>query len=164
MEFLNLDIARIFKVEVPIVELIFRGFILYTGILFMFRVLPRRTGGELEFMDLVFVLLIAEAATHSMGGYSSLTEAFIVIGTFTGLNYLVNRLSYQSKFFARLVESSPIQIVKDGKMLRRNMRREFLTEEELFEHLRKEGVDDIQEVKKACIESDGTISVITRKR
>src|SRR5690606_41836685 len=102
MEFLNLDIARIFKVEVPIVELIFRGFILYTGILFMFRVLPRRTGGELEFMDLVFVLLIAEAATHSMGGYSSLTEAFIVIGTFTSLNYLVNRLSYQSKFFARL--------------------------------------------------------------
>ncbi|MBK0402680.1 DUF421 domain-containing protein [Adhaeribacter sp. BT258] len=164
MEIFRLDLASLFVIEASVSELIVRGVILYLGILLLFRVLPRRTGGELEFMDLVFVLLIAEAATHAFGEYSSITEAFIVIATLMGMNNLVNRLSYHSKFIARLVESKAIQIVKDGKMLRRNMRREFLTQDELYEQLRKEGVEDIQEVKKAFIESDGTISVITKDK
>ena len=39
-------------------ELLVRGTVLYVGILVLMRIMPRRTGGELAIMDLVFVLLI----------------------------------------------------------------------------------------------------------
>ena len=164
MDLLTFDLSQLFKIEVPITELIVRGSILYVGILLLMRILPRRTGGEMETMDLVFVVLIAEAATHAFGNYESITESFIVIGTLMGWNYLINKLSYHSGFIARIFEAPALQIVKDGKMLRRNMRREFLTEAELFEHLREKGIEHIEDVKKACIESDGTISVISKDK
>ena len=54
--------------------------------------------------------------------------------------------------------------IKNGELLRRNMRREFLTEEELNDHLRLKGIDDVKEVKAAYIEGDGKISVVKHKR
>ncbi len=81
-----------------------------------------------------------------------------------GCNYLVNFLSFHVPFIERMVSPAPIQVVKDGRLLRRNMRREFLTEEELMEHLRQQGVEQLMEVKEAHIESEGKITVISSKQ
>jgi uncharacterized membrane protein YcaP (DUF421 family) len=161
---LMVDFEKLFKIETPVLELIFKGSAMYLGILLLFRVLPRRTGGEMAMMDLIFVLLIAEAATHSLGGYSSITEGFIVIGTMMTWNYLFNFLSFHLPFVEKLVSAPPLQIIKNGRLLKRNMRREYLTEEELTDHLRLEGIDDVGEVKAAYVEGDGKISVVARKK
>ncbi len=55
-------------------------------------------------------------------------------------------------------------MIKDGQTIRPNMRREFITEEELKSMLRQQGVEDISEVKKAYMEGDGQISVITKEK
>jgi uncharacterized membrane protein YcaP (DUF421 family) len=52
-------------------------------------------------------------------------------------------------------------LVKNGQLLRRNMRRELITEDELLSKLRQQGVDDLSEVKEAFMEGDGQISVVT---
>jgi uncharacterized membrane protein YcaP (DUF421 family) len=49
-------------------------------------------------------------------------------------------------------------------MNRRNMRRELITEDELMSHLRQEGLNDIGEVEIACVEGNGEISVVKKKR
>ncbi len=163
MEYFEVDPA-IFKIENSILELIIKGTVMYLGILALFRILPRRTGGELAMMDLIFVLLIAEAATHSLGGYSSITEGFIVIATLMGWNYAINFLSYHIPFFENFVSSPPLPIIKNGKLLHRNMRREYLTKEELMDHLRIEGIDNVEDVKSAFVEGDGKISVVKTKK
>lgn len=160
MIFLKLDLNELFQIETSLFNLFLRGSILYLGILFLVRILPRRTGGEMAMTDLIFILLITESASHSLGDYSSLTEGFILIATLVTWNFSINVLSYYFPFIEKLVSSPPIQIVKNGKMLRKNMRREYLTEDELIEHLRKEGIEDVRQIKKACIETDGSISVI----
>jgi uncharacterized membrane protein YcaP (DUF421 family) len=47
-------------------------------------------------------------------------------------------------------------------MLRANMRREYITEDELWTQLRQQGVDDLAQVKKAYLEPDGEFSVIRK--
>ena len=158
------DLEKLFFIEKAVPELILRGTVLYLGILLLFRLLPRRSGGETAMMDLIFVLLIAEAATHSLGGYSSVTEGFIVIVTLVSWNYLTNFLSYHFPFVEKLVSAPPIQIIRNGKLIKRNMRREYLTEEELTDHLRLEGIEDVDQVKAAYIESDGKISVLCKTK
>jgi len=164
MEFLENTLGELFQLELPLHELLIRGSLLYLGILFLMRVLPRRTGGELATMDLVFILLIAEAATHGLGEYTSITDALITIMTLMFWNYMINMLCFYFPFFEKLVSAPPLLIVKEGRLLRRNMRREYITQEELMENLHKKGVGDLNEVKAAYVEADGHISVISKKK
>ena len=53
-------------------------------------------------------------------------------------------------------------MIKDGRILDRNLRKEFVSREELMSQLRQQGIDDIAKVKEACMEGDGHISVIKK--
>ena len=59
-----------------------------------------------------------------------------------------------------LTDPPAVCLVRDGRMLRRNMRRELITASEVHAHLRGEGVDDISKVKRMFLESDGSFSVL----
>ena len=60
----------------------------------------------------------------------------------------------------RLLHAAPLPLIKDGKILRRNLRLELLTVDDLLGQLREQGVNDVREVKRSFIESDGHLSVI----
>ena len=103
-------------------------------------------------------------ATHALGEYSSLGDGLFLIVTVMLINYGINALSYRVKWFERLVSAPPLPLVKDGKLLRRNLRREFVTEEEFNGHLRMNDIKDLSEVERAYVESEGHITFITRKK
>lgn len=50
--------------------------------------------------------------------------------------------------------------MRDGRLQQRNLRREFMTEEELLAQMRENVVEDLSQVKRAYMESDGNIRVI----
>lgn len=163
MELLPTSWADILALDTPLVELVARGSILYFGILAFMRFMPRRTGGEIATMDLLFIVLIAEAASHALGDYTSVADGLVLILVFMGWNYLVNALSYHVPVLERLTSSPPLQVIRDGHLLRRNMRREFITEEELLSYLRQQGIDDVKDVKTAHVEPEGKISAVKMK-
>lgn len=158
------DWLSVIAPETPLLELLARGTAFYLGLLVLVRLLPRRTGGELAMMDLIFVLLIAEAAAHALGDYTSVADGAIVIITLVAWNWLVNALSYHFPVFEKLTSAPPLEVVRDGRLLRKNMRREYLTEDELMTHLRMEGIDGVEGVKSARVEGDGKISVVVKKK
>jgi len=163
MEFVPADWMSLFIPETPLLEHVARGTAFYFGLLILIRLLPRRTGGELAMMDLVFVLLITEAAAHALGDYKSITDGATVIITLVAWNWIVNALSYHVPLVERLTSAPPLEVVRNGRLMRKNMRREYLTEEELMGHLRMEGVDSLDDVKSARVEGDGRISVVPTK-
>jgi uncharacterized membrane protein YcaP (DUF421 family) len=162
MTLLPADWLEVFALETPVLELIARGTALYFGLLVLIRLMPRRTGGELATMDLIFVLLLAESASHALGDYASVGDGIVMIVTLMTWNWVVNIFSYRFPAIERLASAPPMEVIRDGKLLRRNMRREFLTEGELMGRLRMEGLESMNAVKSACVESDGWISVIRR--
>ena len=162
MKWMPDDWNEILAFETPLLELLARSAVLYVGILLILRVMPRRTGGELATMDLVLILLVTECAAHALGDYSSLGDGLFTIAAVMLLNYAVNALSYRFKWLERIVSSPPIPIVLDGRMLRKNMRREFVTEEELMTRLRRNDIDDLSRVKRACVEGEGQITIVTK--
>ncbi|HEY4583247.1 MAG TPA: YetF domain-containing protein [Lysobacter sp.] len=154
----------VWAIETPLLELLLRAAVLYLGILFILRIVPRRTGGELATMDLVLILLVTECASHALGDYASLGDGLVMILAVMGLNYAVNALSYRFRWIERLVSAPPIPIIVDGRLLRRNMRREFITDEELESHLRRHDIDDLARVRHAYVEGEGQITFVTRER
>ena len=160
MEFSQVDWSTLFTLERSLVDSFLRGFLLYFALLLILRVLPRRTTGELGAMDLVFILLLTEAASHALGDFQSISEGLVLIGVFVLCNYGVNQLSYHFPGIQRVFEHAPVQIIREGKLLHRNMRKELLSKDELLANLRENNILDLSEVKKAFVESDGQISFI----
>ena len=94
--------------------------------------------------------------------YKSVTEGAVLIGTIIAWDYSLDWLGYKFPTLGRLLRSAALPLVKDGKALRRNMRKELISMEELMSMLREGGVEHISDVKQCYLEGDGHISVIKK--
>ena len=148
--------------SVSLPELILRGSMMYLTIFALMRFLLKREAGTLNIPDLLMVVLIADAAQNAMSSeYHSLTEGLVLVATIIFWNYALDWVAHRFAWFERIVHPPPLLLVEDGVMLRRNMRRELVTEEELMAQTRQQGVEHLHKVKKAYMEGSGRISVIT---
>jgi uncharacterized membrane protein YcaP (DUF421 family) len=158
---MDVDWTAMWMPKIAIVELILRGTIMYLALFALFRVVVRRQMGSLSLTDLLLIVLIADAAQNALAGdYRSIPEGLVLCATMIGWNYLLDWLSYRSPTLRRWLEPPALPLIKEGRMQRRNMRSELVTEEELMSHLRQQGATDPKEVQSAFLEPDGTISVI----
>lgn len=158
---MGIDWTTLFVPQRPLVELALRGTIMYFALIAGLRVLVRRHVGSMSLMDLLLMVLIADAAQNAMGDqYRSITEGMVLCGTLIGWNFALDWLAYHSKFVQKLLEPPPLPIVRDGQMLRRHMRQELVTVEELRSLLREQGIEDVATVRLAFIEPDGGLSVL----
>lgn len=159
--FSSIDWGELFGLSVPAVELIVRGTAMYWFLFIIFRFVIRRDVGAVGLADVLIIVIVADAAQNAMSGeYKSVTDGFILVATLIGWDVLLDLMSFRFEAFRRFADPPPLLLVKDGRMLKRNMRKEFLTEEELWSKLREQGVDSLEAVREAYVESDGQISVI----
>lgn len=164
MDWFALDWQKMFGITVSPFELMLRGSLMYLGIFSTVRVLLRREAGAISLPDLIMVTLIADAAQNAMtSGYESVTDGAILVGTIILWNYALDRLSFHFSWFERFVHPPPLPIIRDGRVLWRNMRTESITKEELMSQLREAGIEDVTQVKVAHVEGDGRISIIKRQ-
>lgn len=146
-----------------LLEVVVRGTIMYLALFFAMRFLLKRHAGELGLADILVIVLVSEAAQNALVGEAkSVTEAFLLVGTILFWSFALNWLSYHYPVVARLTGAGPLQLVKDGRMNLGNMRRELITKDELMSQLREQGIDDLAKVKSACLEGDGSFSVIRK--
>lgn len=155
----EIDWPQLFGFEKSVLELFIRGTVMYWFLFLMFRFIMRRDVGAIGIADVLLIVIIADAAQNAMDdGYKSITEG-MVVGTLVLWNLVINWLHFHVPAFARFAEPPELLLVKDGKLMERNLRREMLTRDELMGKLREQGVEDFAEVRWAYMESDGAISV-----
>jgi len=161
---LAVDWRALFVPHGSLLEILVRGTVMYLVLFALLRVVVRRHLGEMGVADLLVIVLIADAAQNAMAGeYRSITEGALLCATIIGWSVLLDWLAYRFKPLRAILEAGPIPVMRDGVMLRRNMRKELVSTEELLSHLRENGIDDPADVALACIEPDGAISVIRRE-
>ncbi len=150
-----------FNLNVNGFEIVARTLIIYACLLLALRVVGKREIGQMATFDLVVILLISNAVQNAMVGSDvSVTGGLIAAGVLIGANYGVATARERVIWLREAVEGSPTVVVSDGKLLRQNIRREGLDEEEVLMAIREHGIDSIDEVRLAVLETDGSISVI----
>jgi uncharacterized membrane protein YcaP (DUF421 family) len=156
------DIGQLFRPEHTL-ELVIRGTVVYLAIYTMLRILARRELGTTGATNILLLVLLADAAQNAMAGqYTSVTDGIVLVGTIVGWAVLLDLVAYVWPWFARLVKPPSLALVEGGRPVRRHLRRELMTDEELRTQLREHGVQRIADVKLALMESDGRISVIPK--
>lgn len=142
-------------------ELVIRGTLIYWFLFLLFRFILRRDAGSVGLADILVIVLIADAAQNGMAGDSkSVGEAMVLIGTIAGWNLFIDWMSFRYQWFLRFAQPRLVPLVRHGRVLRDNLQKEMLTEDDLESQLRHQGIEDLSEVKYAALEADGSVSVI----
>jgi uncharacterized membrane protein YcaP (DUF421 family) len=157
------DFGEILRFTMNPFELVLRGTLIYLGLVALFRGFLRRDLGELGVADVLFIALLADAAQNGMSGeYRSLADAAVLLGTLCGWNLAIDYARFHWPLAQRIFEPPAVELIRDGRVLRRNLRREWISMEELTGKLREKGISDISEVKLAALEPSGELSVLER--
>lgn len=130
----------------------------------MMRVSRRETGG-MGISDLLVVVLVADASQNAMASeYKSITEGLVLVVTIAFWDFFLDWLGYRFTRIERLLRPAPLLLIKNGRLLRQNMKRELIRKEELMGLLREHGIGEreLAGVGKCYLEGDGRISVIKR--
>lgn len=155
---------EIFGLSMSPWELVIRGTAMYLFLFLLFRVVIRRRVGAIGMADILILVIIADASQNAMSGeYKSVTEGAILVGTIIAWNMAVDWLNFHVLALRDWLEPPPLPLIHNGRVLHRNLRHEYVTEDELKAKLREQGVDDVRQVAKAHMESDGRVSVIKRQ-
>lgn len=166
MEWLTgVDWTGTFRPDMPLLEIFLRGSLMYLGIYVLLRIILRREAGMISMPDILLIVLLADAAQNGMADdYTSIVDGLLLVGVLIFWNFVLDRLAYAIPAFERFVHPPPLPLVRNGRLLRANLKREWISHEELWSQLRAHGVEQLAEVKAAYIEADGSITVMRRRQ
>ncbi|MED4779680.1 DUF421 domain-containing protein [Brevibacillus choshinensis] len=129
------------------------------------KLIGKRQIRQLTYIEYIVGITIGSIAAFmatDMDGpmYHSLI-ALTIIGLFP---VLMDWLSLKSKMIRNWVEGNATILIKDGKILEDNLKKERLTSEELLEQLRTKNVFRAADVEFALMETSGELSVLLKSQ
>jgi uncharacterized membrane protein YcaP (DUF421 family) len=134
-------------------------------VLFTFtRILGKKQISQLTFFEYIMGITLGELAgfvstdieKHYFYGILAMTVWFIV-------PFGLELLTLKSKILRNLFEGKGRIVVKEGKVLEDNLKKERLTADELLEQLRGKNVFNVADVEFAVMETSGELSVLLKK-
>lgn len=157
--------SEMFELSAPWWVFVLRTAAVYVLVMVLVRLSGKRAVGQFTPFDLVMLILVGSAVQNGInGGDNSLTGAVIMATTLIGLNYAVAFATSRSRRAERILEGVPVVLARDGTLFESVLRRELVSRDDFKESLRMNGVEDVSEVELALLETNGSISVVAKKR
>ncbi|HEX4771983.1 MAG TPA: YetF domain-containing protein [Bryobacteraceae bacterium] len=137
-----------------------KALLLYVTAVFGFRLGERRTLAEMSAFD--FIAAVGVGAIIGRVPNASTTSYLagaVTLVTILAAHRIISKLR-QVPQIAELVDHPPRILLSDGKILRDEIRKAGLTQDDLYGILRQHGVTDLNEIRLVVFEQRGKVSVI----
>jgi uncharacterized membrane protein YcaP (DUF421 family) len=155
---------NLFVPELSVAEKVLRPMLVYAFLVVAVRLAGRRELAQLNSFDLVVLMMLANTVQNAtIGNDNSMIGGLIGVSALLLINYVVVRFLYRHPAVDRLLEGSPVELIRGGRVLSEPLKREAITEEELMEAVRKQGLASAAEVDRAVLETGGAISIVARQ-
>ncbi len=144
-------------------ELIVRGLLVYIFLILILRATGKRQIGQMSPFDLVLLMVLSNAVQNSMsGGDNSVTAGLILAVTLVAANWIVGKITTYSKTMESLIDGNPQILFHNGKVYDSTLSSAQITRQELMAAIHKAGYAEMDQIRAAILENDGTISVIPK--
>lgn len=163
MENYTFDLQRIFFGTTPplyLLEIVLRTGILFVYTLAILRLIGARAAGQLSLFELVIVVALGSAVGDPMF-YADvpLIYGILVITLIVMFQRLVVAVTNRNQKLEQLVEGRVHRLVIDGQLDEHGLSSSTLSKQEVLMELRHEGVEFLEQVRRAYLEMDGHVSV-----
>ena len=147
-----------------LLSVIVRTAIVYVCLVLGFRFLGKREAGQLSTLDLVVLLVIANAVQNAMvGENTSLIAGLIAAGVILTLDLLLHKAADRWPWLRNALDGEPTLLVDHGRILFDNLRKVGISDRELAVALRQNQLMSADEALFVFLETNGQISVIPRR-
>jgi len=154
----------VWELHLPAWELIARSALIYVVLVAALRLFGKREVGQFTLVDLVLILLVANAVQPAMTGPdTSLSGGLLIIVSLVILNRLLALARAHLPWVEHLLQSPPTVLARDGHWIPEAMAREELSIDDCEMAIREHGIADVSHVELAVLEADGMISVVPRE-
>lgn len=145
-------------------EVVVRAAVIYFFLWGITRAVGKRELSQMSAFELVLLVTMGDLIQQGVTQEDySVTGAMLAVGTFALLIVFFAWVSWRWKGSRPVLEGLPVVVVKDGRMIEQVMRYERLTDTELREALREQGIADVTKVSIGVLEPDGKFSFFTRE-
>ncbi len=142
-------------------EIMIRATVVYIAVVLALRVTGRRSLGQRNAIDLVLILIVANAVQNAMiGSDTSLIGGLIAAATLFAVDAIADRLLGRSNKARSFFTGSPVILIMHGQVIEDNLKKEHVLKDELEEAIREHGIEEIGQVKTAILEMDGSLSIV----
>ena len=144
-------------------DIVARAAIMFMFLYVLLRMMGKRELGQLTPFELVVMIvlgdLIQQGVTHND---FSLTGAILATSTFAFLAIAMSWITYMFPRAEKLFDGEPRVVIRDGQLLKDNLRRDRITQGEVESEMRLAGIASIEQVAWAILEPQGKISFIKK--
>ena len=149
-----------FSLGLPIIEKIARPIIVYVFLVALLRVFGKRELAQLNPFDLVVLLSLSNTVQNAIiGNDNSVTGGLIGAFSLLFTNYLVVRFLFRHRRIDQILEGSPTVLVEKGRVHRKALAKELLTEAELVTVAHRQGFANLEDIESCILEPGGTFFV-----
>jgi len=128
------------------------------------RFFGKRQVGELNLFDIALVLLLGNAVQNAITyGSGDLWVGLISAGTLLAIERVMGAVFTRYPRVEKELLGEPTVVVTGGKFDHRAMKKQGVTDEQIFAAMRDHGLHDLSELRVAVLEPDGDISIIPRE-
>lgn len=134
------------------------------GLLLMsIRLLGKQMIGQMTYYDFVTnITLGALAGAIILDHHITLADLVLAISMFTFLSFVSSYISLKNRNLRKFVAGTSVELIRDGKILEKELQRSRISMEHLVQQLRIKDVFDVNTVKQAFLESNGQLSVLLK--
>ncbi len=146
------------------INTVLRTLFFYFFVTFCYRVMGKREVGQLGIIDLIVSILIAELVAMSIEKLDqSILYTVLPIAVLVILELTLGFITLKSRTFNRLFGGKPSIIIKDGKVIYKNLVSQRYSLDDLLIELRKKGLTSLEDVEYAFLEPNGNLSLFPYK-
>jgi len=155
----------LFHLDLSVGEKILRPILVYGFLLIALRVGGKRELGQLNTMDFIVLLAVANAVQNGIiGNDNTVTGAVIGATTLFVVNGIAAIITLRSRRMRRLLIGTSRVIVADGVVDEKALQREKLTLDDLREPLANVGVNSVADVELMTLQPNGHFATTLRPR
>lgn len=142
------------------IEWVLRAVVAFVFLVIVAKAMGQRAISQLRLLDFVIALVIGNIIAHplsdeNLGLKGSVISTTVLVSLYLGGVFLILKWPW----FRKLVTAPPINLVKDGEIIYKGLKKARISIDVLLEELREEKVEDVKKVALAIWEADGKISV-----
>lgn len=144
-------------------EVIVRTLVSVIVLFALTRLLGKRQVSQLSFFEYITGITLGSITAYvSMDIDTDWYLGLISMGVWVLVSFGIEILQLKSKKARNLIDSKGTVLIKDGRILEDNLKKERLTNEDLLEQLRKRSIFKAAQVEFAVMEPDGEINVLLK--
>jgi len=149
--------------DIGVLQMCLRAVIVYVVTVLIVRLGKKRFMGRTTAFDVILGIMLGSIVSRAITGNSPFFPALAASAALIVMHWLFSGIALYWHGFGWAIKGKPELLVQDGKVDERLMRQVHMTEHDLSEDLRGNGVSDLAQVGEARLERNGELSVIKAK-